>query len=246
MVGVRGLAWGYGGPVGACLHRGAIDQDRLATAFACRYNPQRGYGGGAHQLLEAIGRSDTGSWRMLTPAMFGGRGSFGNGAAMRVAPLGAYFCQDYGLAVEQARLSSLVTHSHKEGVAGGIAVAVAAAWLSREQTWDRDAFFETVLEHTPPGEVRDGLKNAHQLPVTFSGNQAAGFLGSGQRVTAQDTVPFTLWSVAVDPSDYVETFWRTVEGLGDQDTTCAIACGVVGCRTPPPVDWVATRERLPI
>ena len=64
---------------------------------------------------------------VMTPRLFGGEGSFGNGAAMRVAPLGAYFADELDAVVEQASFSAEVTHSHPEGIAGAIAVAVAAA-----------------------------------------------------------------------------------------------------------------------
>lgn len=225
--------------------RGAIDQDRLATAFAIRYNPRRGYGGAAHQLLEAIGRNPPGMWRTLTPAMFGGKGSFGNGAAMRIAPLGAFFCDDYARAAEQARLASQVTHSHPEGIAGGVAVALAAAWLSRDQAWNRQAFFETILEFTPPGQTHRGLERARDLSRDKSAQEAARELGNGDKVTAQDTVPFALWCAAAHPDDYRGAFWLTVEGRGDQDTNCAIVGGLVACRAVVPSQWVAARERLP-
>lgn len=50
--------------------------------------------------------------------LFYGQGSYGNGAAMRVAPLGAYFADDLALATQQARLSAEVTHAHAEGLIG--------------------------------------------------------------------------------------------------------------------------------
>ena len=66
---------------------GRIEQDVLARAFARRYaeEPFRGYGGGARQLLQAM--ANGGNWREWSPRLFG-CGSYGNGAAMRVAPLG--------------------------------------------------------------------------------------------------------------------------------------------------------------
>jgi len=68
---------------------GEIDQDALAQSFARKYDPMRGYGPAMHGLLAEIrhGRS----WRQAAPALFDGQGSYGNGAAMRVAPLGAYY-----------------------------------------------------------------------------------------------------------------------------------------------------------
>lgn len=107
---------------------GRIDQDALAGRFAARYRaqPWRGYGGGAHRLLEQIGNGLP--WRAAAEPVFPG-GSYGNGSAMRIAPLAAYFAEDgYAAVAEQARLSAEVTHTHPEGVAGGIAAAVAGAF----------------------------------------------------------------------------------------------------------------------
>src|SRR5438270_8831880 len=69
-----------------------LDQDWLAAAFAERFEPYRGYGNGAVVLLHQI--RDGASWRDVAPALFDGQGSMGNGAAMRVAPLGAYYAGD--------------------------------------------------------------------------------------------------------------------------------------------------------
>src|ERR1700751_2066446 len=50
-------------------------------------------------------------------ALFGGQGSFGNGSAMRVATLRAYFADDLDMVVEQAERSAVTTHCHPEAVA---------------------------------------------------------------------------------------------------------------------------------
>jgi ADP-ribosylglycohydrolase len=103
---------------------GVIDQGRLATRFAERMDPHRGYGKGAYEILSGVLAG--GDWRALSRSGFRGMGSFGNGAAMRVAPLGAYFAEAPRAAlIEQARRSAEVTHAHPEGIAGAIAVAAA-------------------------------------------------------------------------------------------------------------------------
>src|SRR3954469_7106646 len=132
---------------------GRLDQDDLAATFARRFaaEPYRGYGGGAGRLLDAI-RAGA-EWRSAATALFGG-GSFGNGSAMRVAPLGAYFAEDgFDRVAEQAGLSAAVTHAHREGIAGGLATAVAAAyaWRNRDHRADADVkrgLFDAVLAHT--------------------------------------------------------------------------------------------------
>src|SRR5579864_9196380 len=69
---------------------GYVDQDLLAFHFADRYhrNPNRGYGATAHRILRAIAAGT--SFRKISPIVFEGQGSMGNGAAMRAGPLGAY------------------------------------------------------------------------------------------------------------------------------------------------------------
>ncbi|WP_347294102.1 ADP-ribosylglycohydrolase family protein [uncultured Duncaniella sp.] len=51
-------------------------------------------------------------------------GSFGNGSAMRVSPVGWWFTSDSGLAAE-ARKTAECTHNHPEGIKGAQAIAVA-------------------------------------------------------------------------------------------------------------------------
>ena len=69
------------------LHEaGRIDPDRLAAAFADRCEPNRGYGAGAFVILHNIRKGR--HWQAAAAEVFDGEGSCGNGAAMRVAPLG--------------------------------------------------------------------------------------------------------------------------------------------------------------
>jgi ADP-ribosylglycohydrolase len=64
---------------------GSIDQDALARSFAARFERWRGYGPAMYDLLPRLRAGQ--DWRSAARALFGGQGSFGNGAAMRVAPL---------------------------------------------------------------------------------------------------------------------------------------------------------------
>lgn len=63
-----------------------------------------------HTLLHRIKHGA--DWQKEAKSLFDGQSSFGNGASMRVAPLGAYFGDDLDLVVEQAKLSALTTHWH--------------------------------------------------------------------------------------------------------------------------------------
>jgi ADP-ribosylglycohydrolase len=73
-------------------------------------------------------------WRDEVRAMFGGQGSYGNGAAMRAAPIGAYFAGDLERVRDEALRSAAPTHAHPDGAAGAVAVAIAAAVASTNRT----------------------------------------------------------------------------------------------------------------
>jgi ADP-ribosylglycohydrolase len=227
-----------------------IDRAKLAQSFARRYNPERKYGASMRGLFEQVRNGVP--WRTAAQWLFDGQGSFGNGAAMRVAPVGGYFADDLDAVVEQARRSAEVTHAHPEGIAGAIAVAVAAAlaWQSREKTPpDRRAFIEQILPLVPESEVRSGLQRAAEIQSnwsSFGGVVAA--LGNGLKISAQDTVPFCVWAAGEYLDNYEEALWLTAQAGGDIDTNCAIVGGIVATRTGRegiPAEWRKNREPLP-
>lgn len=232
--------------------KGEIDRDALAQAFALRWvrDPGRGYGAGAHRILEAIASGMP--WHKAAGAAFGGMGSLGNGGAMRAAPVGAYFAVDLAAVVREARASAEPTHAHPEGQAGAIAVAAAAAFAWRRRNLpgadpSGADLLGWVLDYTPEGETRAGIAAARALPAETDVQQAAHILGSGERVTSQDTVPFALWCAARRLDDFPGALWDTVAGLGDRDTTCAIVGGIVALATGRegiPTHWLAAREPL--
>lgn len=228
-----------------------INQDFLARSFAGRYDPGRGYGAAMHKLLATFRRYDQ-AWRTEPAALFRGEGSYGNGSAMRIAPLGAYFADDPEKIIEQADLSSTPTHTHPEAVAGAIAVALAAglAWRIKESGRSPDGreFLEYVHQHMPESHIRRGIQKAIDLSSDAPIETAIAKLGNGSAVTAPDTVPFALWCAAHHLNSYEDALWATVRGLGDRDTTCAIVGGIVvmyaGIESIP-TEWLEHREQIP-
>ena len=232
--------------------RRGIDREELARAFARRYtaDPYRGYGLTARRVLERIAAGVP--WATAAGEVYGGKGSMGNGGAMRVAPLGAYFADDRDALSAHARASAEVTHAHPEGQAGAIATALAAAWAwqARQRPRPRSGaeMLAFVLESTPEGETRAGLERAAALGLGRTVEEAVATLGNGSRITAPDTVPFALWCAARHIDDFAEALWTTVSAGGDNDTNAAIVGGIVvlaNGRAAIPADWLAAREPLP-
>jgi ADP-ribosylglycohydrolase len=225
---------------------GTVDQDALASGFAAHHDFDRGYGPATGRILRLV--REGGDWRALAAGLFDGKGSWGNGAAMRVAPLGAWFAGDLGEAVRQAELSATVTHAHPEAVAGAVAVAVAAAVATTRDGLSPGRFLDRILDRTPPSMVRDGIAEARALLTIGDPLLAGHTLGNGRNVSAHDTVPFTLWAAARHLDDFEAAFWATASAGGDVDTTCAIVGGILGARVGLerlPATWSRETEPLP-
>jgi ADP-ribosylglycohydrolase len=227
---------------------GRIDQYDLAETFARRYvaDMYRGYGPAAHGILQSI--HDGTPWRNVSYAVFNGTGSMGNGAAMRVTPLGAYFADDLDRVAREADLSAEVTHGHPEGRAGAVAVAVAAAlaWNWRARPVTPGELLRATIDRTPSGLTRDSLEVALSLPTETTIERAARVLGNGSKTTGPDTVPLAVWLAERYLDDLPASLWAVIEAGGDVDTLGAMVGGVVALHAPRtiPPSWLAAREPL--
>ena len=229
-----------------------ISQRHLAELFGATYvaDPYRRYGAGMTDLLPRLHKTPD-EFATYARELFGGAGSLGNGSAMRVAPLGAFFHEDMSRVVEEAALSAEVTHAHPEAIDGAIAVAVAAALAAAsrgKEPLPAAEFLGRVAELVPVGVIRAGVEAAADFDSKAHSWMAAEVLGNGSRIRCSDTVPFALWTAAVHLDDYESAMWATAAGLGDVDTTCAITGGIVAARTGiagAPRTWLELREPLP-
>lgn len=223
-----------------------VDQDALADSFARYHDFDRGYGPAVNRLLRLV--REGGDWRQLASALFQGQGSWGNGSAMRIAPLGAWYADDPEQATHQAEISSYTTHQHREAVVGAMAVAAAAALVAAPGGPPTpEALLDGVVALVPRSAVGAGLRRARDMLDYRDAGTVAAVLGNGRRTSAHDTVPFALWSAARSLGDFEEAFWVTAQAGGDVDTTCAIVGGVVasGPAGAPPARWAADVEALP-
>jgi len=218
-----------------------IEQDSLARRFSRRHDLLRDYGPGTTLLLAEIGRGVP--WRSAAGESFGGKGSWGNGAAMRVAPLGAWFADDLEVAAQQAVLAAEITHSHPDAIAGAVAVATAAGLATTGGSGVvSETFIRRVADHTPDGPVREGILATVDLT---DADVVAAEVGNGSEIKATDTVPFVIWCAANHLGDMPDAFWTGVSVGGDRDTICAMVGGIVGNSATLPEDWHARCEPPP-
>jgi poly(ADP-ribose) glycohydrolase ARH3 len=208
--------------IGVCealIERGQIVEDCLCRAFVTNYLPSRGYGQGARAVLEAM--EDGRDYRQVAEQHFPG-GSYGNGGAMRVAPVGLLFRKNHEQLWEQARLSCLPTHRHPLGIEGAQLLALAVALCSGMQHFDRAAFFDLLLRACASEEYRSKLGEAARL------QSPDGLTGLGNRIEALHSVPTAIASFALTPESYEATISNVIFLGGDTDTLAAMAGALSG------------------
>jgi poly(ADP-ribose) glycohydrolase ARH3 len=201
----------------ALAEHGRVVEGPLCRAFAANYQPERGYGQGARRVLEAMAAG--GDWRELARTQFPG-GSLGNGAAMRVAPVGLLFSDDLDRVQEEARLSALPTHVHPVGVEGAQLFAVAVALAAREPRLDRKAFYRELRGRARTEEFRWALRTAARLTP----GDTVSVLGNS--LEAHRSVATAIACFALAPHSYPDAVGRAI-GLGNDTDTLAAMTGAL-------------------
>jgi ADP-ribosylglycohydrolase len=156
-------------------------------------HPGAGYGGAFRQWLA---RPDRRPYN-----------SFGNGAAMRVGPVGLAMRTADEVLAEAVR-SAAATHDHTEGIRGAQAVALAT-FLARA------------------GHTKDAIRQEIEAQLGYDLSRTLGEIRPSYEydVTCQGSVPEAI--TAFLESDSVESAIRLAISLGgDADTQAAIAGGI--------------------
>ena len=202
------------------LRCGGIEEQDLAATFRAHFDPGRGYGSGTRTVMALWDRGVAVS--VAAGRIFDGQGSSGNGAAMRVAPVGVRFFADQARVVSEARLSALVTHAHPQGADGAVvqAVAVAAAMGRRDPL----AAALTAASTTPMRRRLRGL-----AAMTASGLDPRELGGPDWAVaySATASVPVAV-VVGCRARSFDEAVTVAVRCGGDTDTVAAMAGAIAG------------------
>jgi ADP-ribosylglycohydrolase len=99
--------------------KGHLDGPYLAKRFVDGFEPWRGYGGRISGVMERLAAGA--AWDQA------GTDSFGNGGAMRVGVLGAYYADNLDACKQAALDQCRITHHHPQGLAGAVAQALAVS-----------------------------------------------------------------------------------------------------------------------
>lgn len=203
----------------ALIDRGEIVEEVLCRAFVANYVPSRGYGRGARAVLDAM--EEGRDYRRVAEHYFPG-GSFGNGAAMRVAPIGLLFRDDHRHLWEQARLSALPTHVHPLGIEGAQLLALAVALCSETEHFNRAEFFAELIAACESKEYRAKLEAAAMVHTPDD------LVELGNRIEALHSVPTAIAGFALTPESFETTIGNVIFLGGDTDTLAAMAGALSG------------------
>ncbi len=226
---------------------GGLDPETLGRRFHDNYRrePWRGYGPGPPTLFALVERDGL-SYAAAARRLYGGEGSFGNGAAMRVAPVGLFVSA--GPALEDlARASAEATHAHPVGIDGAVvqAAAVASAVdLDPAAPFDAGSFCRRVADIARISEMRARLASVERLWAEgVRPARAAAEFGFG--IAVQDSLPFALYSFLTHPDSLEDCLFCATLHAGDRDTVGAMACAVSGAYLGVdtiPAEWLAKLE----
>lgn len=209
---------------------GGINQNELINRFIKNHNidPNRGYGATARRLLRQVELGK--NWTEASRNVFDGMGSMGNGASMRVGPIGAFHFDDLDKVKDLAKKSAEITHSNLEGICGAIAVSIASAIATRiklnNETFTPKEFLRLIIEELPDSDTKSKLNKSLSIPYSYNIETVKSILGNGIKMLSQDTVPFALWCASYNLNNFEDSIWKAVSILGDRDTICAIVGGI--------------------
>jgi len=199
----------------ATAHALLTDGDYGAAyhSFGNRY-PHAGYGGAFRSWLRSPERQPYGSW--------------GNGSAMRVSPIGWAFDDEPTVLAEAAR-SAAVTHDHPDGIKGAQAVALAV--LLARLGADRSL----IVRELSGRFGYDLSRTVEEIRPDY-----------GFDVSCAGSVPEALVAF-LDSRDFEHAVRLAISLGGDSDTQAAIAGAVAEAAYDgvPAAIWDGVRSRLP-
>jgi len=215
----------------ALAEDGGVDRERLGARFAAAFEaePWRGYGPGPPKIFRTAQHRGK-PYHEIAALLHGGQGSLGNGAAMRVAPVGVAYRA--GEALDRAaRASASVTHAHEIGQDAAVlqarTVGLAVAHALAGETLDGERVSRDLVRAAGTQEMQKkmGIVAAALSDGTPPERVAHAI---GRSVAAHESVPFAIYAFLRAPADVEAVLDCAILNGGDRDTLGAMAAAACG------------------
>jgi len=221
-----------------------FDGEHMTRTFIRNYDlePFRGYGPGPPRIFRMIKGGE--AWDMAAEKLYSG-GSYGNGSAMRIAPIGIFYHDDLATLKEAAYKSSHITHAHELGKQGAALQACAIASATKAEPFspfNGDDFLNTLKDFIDHEVYQRKLRSIESLLDEREKAKVVLELGNG--IEAFNSVPTAIYSFLTHPQSFAQAVLYAISLGGDTDTiaamTGAISAAYLGIEAIPET-W---RERL--
>ncbi|KAL1123374.1 hypothetical protein AAG570_002459 [Ranatra chinensis] len=109
------------------IHSGGFNEEDMAKRFVEEYyrNPKRGYGANVVSIFGKLRSTDLKDVWQPAREQFSGRGSYGNGGAMRVSPIALYCHKNYQQMIDFCGKTTALTHTNTLGINGALLQCIA-------------------------------------------------------------------------------------------------------------------------
>ena len=208
------------------IEDGGEDGGKLARRLAASYDPARGYGRGTTDVVRRLKAGE--SWETAAEHTFP-RGSFGNGAAARLAPCAVLLHHDREALERLAEGSALVSHPHPLGVAGAVLQArqIALALSRRDEPIEPIAFVVELRSSVASTEYRNKLRAVEEyIEKPVAASVVRDRLGCND--TALGSVPTALFCFLSRPESFEAALSFAVGLGGDTDSIAAMTGAIAG------------------
>ena len=207
--------------------RGFNGED-MAYTFASNYElePWRGYGPAPPHIFRLI-RNGV-DWGQAAQRFYDG-GSYGNGSAMRIAPIGVFYHDNLTLLRDVACESSRITHAHtlgKEGAALQACAIALATNLVSPSALDRGNFLAKLIDYAQDDIYRQKLATAKEILGNPDESRVVIELGHG--IEAFNSVPTAIYCFLSEPDSFARAVLLAISLGGDTDTIAAMTGAISG------------------
>jgi poly(ADP-ribose) glycohydrolase ARH3 len=228
-----------------------INPEGIAKHFSLSCDLTRGYAIGTIKAVLAL-RAGV-QWYQVGRIVFE-EGSFGNGAAMRVSPVGLFYYHGLDDLQEAAIKQANVTHVHPLGQWGAVmqAYSVGLAVSQNPKEPFKKEQMVTNLREVPwrgPIEYMRALNKIEEMVVQGKKLQAREVVQSlGNGVEAHLSVPSACYIALTYSPDFCDAIRAAISLGGDTDTIAGMVGAIVGAHVGEkglPVEWIEQLEDGP-